>query len=400
MRVTCTPPSDITLCDSLEQLEQQVDSGLLAIGRYVFREALPRNNVILKPQKAPAELNVLNGLKRRPLPDITFFYARNMIVMGKHALIQQYPDKNSVYLHQFHDISDLMNPERWRSGFVRRMNLELSNLKVVEVAQLELIEPLQITRTITDPVFIIDKPRDASYSHFVWDCLPQLWYVEQINNPKLKILIPENLSGYKLEFLKNLGYGEDRLIRRQVNEHILCERIYMGTPLSMNNVFIQPDALSVLRRLRLPADAPAAMRTPKRKIFLDRNDERKGFRRLLNEADIWAVCERYGFERHTPGRLSIAEKQQLFSESDFIIGQYGGGLQNHFMCQPNTKMIVLQSELFQRYIFDCTCDDIGIQLMTVVGRAYRSCIDANNSNFMIDEDLFEQTLCELLNHQV
>ena len=193
------------------------------------------------------------------------------------------------------------------------------------------------------------------------------------------------------EFLLALGFDDSRMITRNIDEHILCKKIYMGTRLGVNNRMILPQGLDLLTSLRLPETKQS------RRIFLDRNDDRKAIRQLVNEEDLWAICQKFGFERLTPGRMSLNEKRQAFGEAEIIIGQYGGGLQNHYLCHPNTRLIVLQSDLFQRNIFDYTSEMLQLPMLSIFGRAFHTaCGGSNNSNFMVDEQLFSQALQHML----
>ena len=69
---------------------------------------------------------------------------------------------------------------------------------------------------------------------------------------------------------------------------------------------------------------PAAERT--RRLFVSRADARKP--RLLNEDEVFARLEPFGFERVMPGRLPVADQVALFSGAQAVAGPHGAGMTN------------------------------------------------------------------------
>ena len=79
-----------------------------------------------------------------------------------------------------------------------------------------------------------------------------------------------------------------------------------------------------------------------RRVFVSRADARK--RRLLNEDEVFARLERFGFERVMPGRLPLADQVALFSGAQIIAGPHGAGLTN-LIFMPEGGAVV---EVFRR----------------------------------------------------
>lgn len=391
MKVWCKHPSEIREVNTLKELEPAVERDGLSIARYVFTYPDREAAFSIQPRLFPDNITVKTGKKSEPLPSVELSYANDVVVMGRNGLLKPVGDHGLAFLHPFYSVDRLCDHVGWSSDYVRGMRLVWSNFKPVGAGELTLIKPIDVVRTIEEPVFLLGSPADENYSHYVWDTLPQLWYVQQLRHVNIKLLVDEKLSGYKKDFLLALGFDESRIITRNIDEHILCKKIYMGTRLGVNNRMILPQGLDLLTSLRLPKKEQS------RRIFLDRNDDRKAIRQLVNEEDLWAICKDLGFERLTPGRMSLLEKRQAFGEAEIIVGQYGGGLQNHYLCHPNTRLIVLQSELFQRNIFDYTSSMLQTPMLSIFGRAFHAaCGRPNNSNFMIDEQLFSDALQHML----
>jgi len=392
VKIWCKNPSEIWEVNTLKELEPAVECDDHPIARYVFSAADLEATFNFQPRVFPTNLKIKTGKKLEPITSVELSYAKDVVVMGRNGLIKAVGDQAVAFLHPFYPTDKrIYDQADWNSAYVRGMRLQLSNLKPIGPGELSLLKPIAISRTIETPVFLFGTASDQTYSHYVWDALPQLWYLQQLRHLDIKILVDEKLDSYKKEFLLALGFDDHRILTRSLNEHILCRKVYMGTRLSVNNRMVLPQGLELLTQLRLPKTEQS------RRIFLDRDDDHKATRQLLNEEDLWAICKQFGFERMTPGRMSLSEKQQAFSQAEIIVGQYGGGLQNHYLCHPQTRLVILQSDLFQRNIFDYTSGMLQLPIISIFGRAFHSAAGStNNSNFMIDEQMFKQVLTHMI----
>ena len=63
-----------------------------------------------------------------------------------------------------------------------------------------------------------------------------------------------------------------------------------------------------------------------RRVLLARG--RSAARRMLNFAEVQAVCERYGFETVRPESLPIHDQTRVFSEVRYLVAEHGAGLTN------------------------------------------------------------------------
>lgn len=245
-------------------------------------------------------------------------------------------------------------------------------------------------RRIAEPVFLFEKPHGHAYSHFIWDSLSVLWWLTHLPSD-VKVLVSDSIPNYQKDMLKSAGLSEARTIWRNDKEHIRLASVYVPSFSAVNNSWICDDALGFLAGMRLDAGVK-----PERLIYFDRGD-RSGVRRLLNEEEIWCICKDYGFERLTPASLSFAEKRKVFSETAMMVGQFGGGIQTHFLMPPGTSILCLQSNLFIRNIFDFTSCKLRQHISSVVGKASVALAgDPNNSDFRIDPVAFRSALEQML----
>lgn len=249
------------------------------------------------------------------------------------------------------------------------------------------------TRTIEEPVFFFGKPGGSAYSHFLWDGVSTLWWLEQLDKG-VKLLVPSTMPAYQREIIRAAGIGDERLLLRDPLEQLRIRTLYVPGFTAVNNRWIAEGPLEFLTRFARPQAAPV------RRIYIDRQGDRSQIRRLLNEEEIWAICARHGFERVTPGRLSFAEKQALFGSTAVLVGQYGGGLQTHFLLPRGAALLCLHSDLFIRDIIDHTAEALGLSVATIVGKADPSAMageeSLNNSDFRIDPAIFEAALLRML----
>lgn len=86
-----------------------------------------------------------------------------------------------------------------------------------------------------------------------------------------------------------------------------------------------------------------------KKIFISRKDT--GYRLCLNEDEIFAVFQKYGYERYTLSKLSMIENVELFYNAEYIAGLSGSGMTQILFCQKNTKII----EIFMNFAEACFC---------------------------------------------
>jgi hypothetical protein len=108
------------------------------------------------------------------------------------------------------------------------------------------------------------------------------------------------------------------------------------------------------------------------KIFISRQDA--SARNIINEDEVFALLEQFGFQRYHLTKMSIKEQIILFKNAEIIIGPLGSGLSNILFCNPDVKM----RELYQARR-DCTIWN----LSQMVGIHDHQCIQTTD---FIDEN--------------
>lgn len=76
-----------------------------------------------------------------------------------------------------------------------------------------------------------------------------------------------------------------------------------------------------------------------RRIYISRNDVR--YRRIVNERDLFARLQQYGFKRVTLSHLSFVEQIRLFATAEVVVAPHGAGLANLVFSPPGCQVIEL-----------------------------------------------------------
>jgi len=147
-------------------------------------------------------------------------------------------------------------------------------------------------------------------SHRPWRSFPS--YV----HPLLGVVAPE------LPVVQGVALASESLCRFAVQEH-------------NSEVVVSPRQLHWLHRRCRDQLQPSLK--PWRRVLISR--QRSSRRRCLNENQLLAALDPYGFERHCLEDLSVIEQLRLFSESALLVGAHGAGFSNLVACAPQASIV-------------------------------------------------------------
>ena len=189
--------------------------------------------------------------------------------------------------------------------------------------------------TVDGPCIVLG--RQNSHYHFLMECLPRIWCLEQYGVERdVPALVPADLYPAWLEFLEMLGFPQERLIRVPAGASVRCATLYAPSLLSRGEL-LPPLAVQFLRERLLPG-AQEAAETPAR-VYLSRN--RMPRRHVRNEAEILPLLERHGFRTVYPEELGAAEQLRLFARAEAIVSPDSSALANLAFARPSAKIGVL-----------------------------------------------------------
>lgn len=374
---------DINPSGSVEEAYKAVAENGSLMSRFVLKERERDSKFELSPRFAPADVSIVRGERPAPLPGVELAFLKDARVFRKSGILTA--DNKAffdwIYLHQNH-----FSPVAGETQ--KELQPALWGMEALPDGRARVVRDLSVDVTIKEPSLLIGTPGDEAYSHFVWDTLPMLWYRRLLTRQRPKVVIDQGLPAYKRELLTAVGVKPEDIVERDIKKTYKFETLIVPGRLSVNNFLIRDEGLETLQSISPTFDGSPPPEGAER-IFVDRGGDRANVRRLKNEAMLWSILEPLGFVRVSPGLMSLEEKRQTFGAAKYVVGQYGGGMQNHFLSPPRTKILLLQSSSFAREIHEFTATRLQHDVVSVFGAADSN---SNNSGFYIDPELFARVL--------
>jgi capsular polysaccharide biosynthesis protein len=224
----------------------------------------------------------------------------------------------------------------------------------------------QIQR-VDGSVGVLSSRGDSNYYHFLHDCLPRLFVLEQCPEvgPPDRWLTPVATS-FQRQLLDLAGVPEAQRLDQALVPHLQAERLVVpGLP---STKVQNPPWVSRELRARF---CPDATRVPGRHVYLTRGTSRNN-RAVLNEDAVVALLEARGFTCLDPGAMTVADQIRWFSEADVIVAPHGAALANLAFTSPGATVL----ELFGAYVDPCYWR----MAAGIEGLTYRYLADANVSS--------------------
>ncbi|HQT73628.1 MAG TPA: glycosyltransferase family 61 protein [Acidiphilium sp.] len=187
---------------------------------------------------------------------------------------------------------------------------------------------------IASTILPVGGARSSSYGRFLFEGLCGALLHHETLGPGIGLAGPP-LATWQKEIFDLLGLGDAYLALRRPTRFrkIVTTDLNAWTARAPN-----PLARTIFDRIRavLPAaDGP-------RRVMLRRG---AGNRRLMRERErVEAVAGQFGFSIVDPAMLSAAAQAQLFAGATAVIGETGAGLANLGFCDPETRVLEIQSD--------------------------------------------------------
>lgn len=188
----------------------------------------------------------------------------------------------------------------------------------------------------------------ANYYHWVLQCFPTLMLFRAIKekNCNIKLLLPENLPAFAIEYLKQISFlkFDDIVFLNPKQETYFAENLYYPSFIGGEFAFnISPSIIEFYDEFTnsiLDKKRNLYLINHERKLsYFDRLDSRN--RKILNEhALIDFLKSRFEFKIHS-NNDSIINQIINFHTSDIIISPHGAGLSNLLFCRKKTVVLEL-----------------------------------------------------------
>lgn len=199
---------------------------------------------------------------------------------------------------------------------------------------------------------------EANYFHWIVEILPRLFLFELLDRDKnIPLLVTEGLHENLYILLNNICAPQRSILKlRKDRQYDVARLIY---PSEVSRIYDTYDRAPGVDTLFIPVNLIREMAVKIKKslgsvalnshssIYIKRA---ASYRRLLNEMDIERMLEAKGFRIVEPGKLTIREQIDLFSQADRIIGPSGAAMVNMLWCKPGACITILHSDHpFKKY---------------------------------------------------
>ena len=192
----------------------------------------------------------------------------------------------------------------------------------------------------TEDVCILGNVFSRNFTHFHEE-LMKVVVLERAGIDCTYVL--SELPAFARELLTLLGVGAERIL--EVRGPTSFRRALYGTPVSYRNASNHPKVLLALREQLLRARSPRA-RARGRKLWLDRGEQTRLGRRLVNQGDVHALLEKYGFERVDMGGLPVADQISVAAGARAIAGPHGSQFVHTQLMPPRSWVVECFSPLY------------------------------------------------------
>ncbi len=221
-------------------------------------------------------------------------------------------------------------------------------------------------RHFAQPCILAKRPWYNNFGHWLVDGASVLALASDIIRAQnVNIIIGKYQSSkvreVVLESIAAIAPGA-KILEQPDDELWTFDKLYYVTPPHVPPLFKSPEAI---RRLRAVfSDKIPAPPTPRR-IYVSRN--RAASRRLVNEAEIFSVCQRYGFTMVVPETLPFMEQVQLFAQAEALVGVKGAAFTNVMFCSPKSKIMLLSPDDFPDPFFWDIAGQLGCEYSEAFG---------------------------------
>lgn len=200
-------------------------------------------------------------------------------------------------------------------------------------------------RTISGTCILPTHYWHFNYHHWLVECLPRLrWALESPELADCPVLVPAALAPFQRKSLDLLGVPPERRLPFDESDWRFDVLLFP----SIGN-FSPPELRWLRERLAGavtagpaagPLPGPAAS-APSR-LYISRADA--ATRRLVNEAEIIARLQDFGFEALTLTGMTLAEQIRRFARAEMVVGPHGSGLTNLLFAPPGATVIELMPD--------------------------------------------------------
>ena len=216
-------------------------------------------------------------------------------------------------------------------------------------------------KEITEDVFFFIYNFD-NYYHYLYDTIPYLYtYLElKKEKPELKLLI-NYPNKFKREFYKfNIELLEKFVDRKEWlihDENNIYKNLYISSSLTHGGFSNNPPREEIYELYQSLKNKIIVNKEMPKLVYISRrtwiNKDKSNIgtdyttrRKMMNEDLLVEELTKLGFSEVFSENLTTADKINLFSKAEIIIGSIGGGMANLLFSNKSTKSIVIVTPYF------------------------------------------------------
>ncbi|RSK29819.1 glycosyltransferase family 61 protein [Hymenobacter metallilatus] len=179
----------------------------------------------------------------------------------------------------------------------------------------------------------------GNYYHWLIDSLPKLYLVREAGllDTVDYFLVYDKSKRFVVDSLAALGIGPERILDISTTPHIRARRVLATSGVRGRLTHTPTWACDFLRSILLPP--PPVQRSFGPLLYISRRDAPG--RHVLNEPEVEALLQEYGFETHVLTPYTQDEKTALFAQARIIVSPVGAGLANIVVSPPGAELIEL-----------------------------------------------------------
>jgi tetratricopeptide (TPR) repeat protein len=207
-----------------------------------------------------------------------------------------------------------------------------------------LLKRSQLTgsKQIEGTVAVLASLQNNLYFHWMFEVLPR-WELLRRSSIDLEAIdwfLVHNQLPFQQETLEKLAVPQHKILSG--DRHIQADRLIAAFPGSI--AWMSGWSCDFLRATFLPS----SVAEQGDRLYISRSQTAN--RRVLNEAEIVDLLQKFGFQSVTLEALSVSEQAALFARAKVVVAPHGSGLTNLVFCAPDTIAIELFSP---HYVYPC-----------------------------------------------
>lgn len=242
----------------------------------------------------------------------------------------------------------------------------------------------------SETLAVLTSSVSYSYYHWLFEVLARIDLLRRSGIEADRFVLNRKGIAFQNETLAALGIPNDKIIDCNEATHLQAKKLvvpsfaaYTGHAPKWACDFLQKE----LQFHRQPQQLEKFKR-----IYVSRADAM--YRRVVNELEVMAALEDYGFTCVTLGRLSVRQQAEIFSSAQIIVAPHGAGLTNLVFCNPGTKVIEMFTPSFLNPTFWVPCTHMNLDYYYLIGRSAKGLSDGwdGTDDIIVDTDKLIQIL--------